>query len=90
MYTVDTQGYTCCQKSGNIFQTVITSPNKNNQGSSAICGRNEQCKSKGTSYWNNMERVNGGVTVSGGPQGWKWDGLTGLVPDSDEIPDKAQ
>ncbi|CAF3453605.1 unnamed protein product [Fusarium graminearum] len=88
MYTVDVQYYKCCQKSGGLTPQVITSPNSNNQGSSAICGRNEQCHTKGHSYWNNMERSNGGVTVSGGPQEWKFGGdLTGLVPDSDEIPE---
>ncbi|KAF5671268.1 hypothetical protein FHETE_4238 [Fusarium heterosporum] len=87
MYGVSRQAMKCCQNDGAPYDTTITSPNKDNLGSSAICGRNEQCHSKGHSYWNNMERSNGGVTVSGGPQEWKWGGdLTGLVPDSDEIP----
>lgn len=35
-----------------------------------------------------VERSNNGVTVEGGPQEWKFGGdLTGLVPDSDEIPE---
>ncbi|KAH7263722.1 hypothetical protein BKA59DRAFT_449915 [Fusarium tricinctum] len=88
IYGIQRQPLKCCAKDGNPYRTTITSPNSGNLGSSAICARNEQCHGKGHSYWNNMERSNNGVTVEGGPQEWKFGGdLTGLVPDSDEIPE---
>ncbi|KAF5025731.1 hypothetical protein F66182_2198 [Fusarium sp. NRRL 66182] len=79
-YTVTSQGMKFCQKSGNPVSKVIVSPNANNLGSSALCGRNEQCYWEGYRYWNNMERHNGGVPWAGGPQEWPFgDEKNGLV-----------
>ncbi|KAM0632912.1 hypothetical protein ACHAPW_004247 [Verticillium nonalfalfae] len=89
MYTVNHQSNRCCLP-GPYAPVVITSPNAGGVGSASICGRNEQCKDKGYSYWNNMERQNGGVTVSGGPQSWPFGNQhLGIVPDMDEIPPRT-
>ncbi|KAF5027836.1 hypothetical protein F66182_63 [Fusarium sp. NRRL 66182] len=88
MYTVMSQGLKCCQKDGAPSPKVITSPNASGLGSTAICGRNDQCHGVGHSFWNNMEKHNGGVTWAGPAQKWPFGNkLTGLIPDSDEIPD---
>ncbi|KAM0326761.1 hypothetical protein ACHAQA_006635 [Verticillium albo-atrum] len=89
MYTVNSQSNQCC-RAGPKSPKIITSPNAGGIGSSSICGRNEQCKDKGYSYWNNMERQNGGSTVVGGPQSWPFGNkYVGIVPDLDEIPPPA-
>ncbi|KAM0506853.1 hypothetical protein ACHAPB_002921 [Verticillium nonalfalfae] len=113
MYTVNHQSNRCCLP-GPYAPVVITSPNAGGVGSASICGRNEQCKDKGYSYWNNsesislftrcpilgwnvltwilitVERQNGGVTVSGGPQSWPFGNQhLGIVPDMDEIPPRT-
>ncbi|KAH7127871.1 hypothetical protein B0J13DRAFT_453966 [Dactylonectria estremocensis] len=86
IYTANIQSNVCC-RAGDKSPIVITSPNKNEVGSGSICGRNEQCHTKGHSYWNNMERQNGGVTVAGGPQEWPFGNTyAGIVPDLDEVP----
>ncbi|KAF7548808.1 hypothetical protein G7Z17_g6808 [Cylindrodendrum hubeiense] len=86
MYTVNIQSNMCC-RAGDKSPMVITSPNVNNLGSGSICGRNEQCHTIDHSYWNNMERQNGGVTVAGGPQEWPFgNDFAGIVPDLDEMP----
>ncbi|KAF4984000.1 hypothetical protein FZEAL_705 [Fusarium zealandicum] len=54
IYTVTSQKYgNCCRKERGPGSKLITSPNSDGLGSSAICGRNEQYHSKGHSYWNN-------------------------------------
>ncbi|KAF4998956.1 hypothetical protein FGRMN_2755 [Fusarium graminum] len=88
MYGVSRQAMECCQKDGEPWDTAVTSPNKNNVGSTSVCGRNEQCQFVGYEYWNNMEAYNGGVTVAGGPQPWKFGGeVSGLVPDNQQLPE---
>lgn len=79
--------------SGNLGSSAICARNEQCHGKGHSYWNNSMSLSLiAKEFWSTdifiVERSNNGVTVEGGPQEWKFGGdLTGLVPDSDEIPE---
>lgn len=87
IYTAESQTVKNCRGENDWSRTTITAPNADGLGSGPLCARNEQCKNKGYTYWNNMESHNGGSTWAEGPVDWPFgEKVTGILPEIEPAP----